>query len=66
MQLKICIKYLNSTVSFICVGTPNKKNGELNMKYIYNVIDSIAPPLKLKKKSTLLLLDQQYIPEQGI
>ena len=56
---------LNSTVSFICVGTPNKKNGELNMKYIYNVIDSIAPPLKLKKEKHIIVVRSTVYPGTG-
>lgn len=34
--------YKTARVIFICVGTPEKKDGSVNLKYIYDVVDKIA------------------------
>lgn len=33
---------LNSDISFICVGTPSSVNGQLDLKYVYNVAKDIG------------------------
>tara|TARA_B100000989_G_scaffold103280_1_gene75621 strand:- start:16699 stop:17982 length:1284 start_codon:yes stop_codon:yes gene_type:complete len=53
---------LKSEISFICVGTPNKKNGELNMEYIFNVISSIAPSIKAKNKLHIIVIRSTVFP----
>lgn len=34
--------YSNSTIVFICVGTPEKRDGSANLNYIYNVADELT------------------------
>ncbi|MFA5405499.1 MAG: nucleotide sugar dehydrogenase [Ignavibacteria bacterium] len=38
----------NSDVSFVCIGTPGKKDGNLNLKPLFNSLIQIAEGLKLK------------------
>ena len=39
---------LSTDVSIICVGTPNNENGQLNLKYVFNVAKEIGIALKKK------------------
>jgi GDP-mannose 6-dehydrogenase len=43
----------NSEIAIICVGTPNDKFGFLEMKYVENVVESIAKELSFKKFFTI-------------
>ena len=46
----------NSSISFVCVGTPSRSNGSLDTKYIENVCKQIGDSLKNKKKKGHILV----------
>jgi GDP-mannose 6-dehydrogenase len=39
----------NSSISFVCVGTPSLPNGAINLAYIYEVVKQIARVIKEKE-----------------
>lgn len=43
----------NSDIAIICVGTPNNKQGFLEMEYVENVVKQIAKELSFKKFFTI-------------
>ncbi len=45
--------YKNANVIFICVGTPEKKDGSANLKYIYTVANEIAK--NIEKDCTIII-----------
>ena len=45
--------YKNANVIFICVGTPEKKDGSANLKYIYTVANEIAK--NMEKDCTIII-----------
>lgn len=58
------VKYAvnNSNISIIAVGTPNSKNGHLNLKYIYKVSEEIAAALKEKKQFHVVAVRSTVLP----
>jgi UDPglucose 6-dehydrogenase len=61
----ICESILNSPYIFITVGTPEGKNGEANLTYIFNVAETIGKNLNDKKtifvKSTVPMGTLEWI-----
>lgn len=58
------VKYAieNSEISIIAVGTPNSKNGHLNLNYIYKVSEEIAAALKEKKEFHVVVIRSTVLP----
>jgi len=52
----------NSDISLICVGTPNREDGLLDLKHVFYVSKSIAEALKYKKKFHLIVIRSTVIP----
>ena len=53
---------LETDVSMICVGTPSKRNGELNLDYIEAVCRDIGRALKDKKGYHLVVVRSTVLP----
>lgn len=53
---------LLTDISFICVGTPNKKDGLLDLKYIYQVAKSIGESIKEKSTFHLVVIRSTVTP----
>lgn len=53
---------LQSEISFICVGTPNGKNGHLNLNQMKNVASDIANALKEKRQFHTVVLRSTVLP----
>ncbi|MDZ7597348.1 MAG: hypothetical protein U5J82_03420 [Desulfobacterales bacterium] len=47
---------LASEVSFICVGTPSQRNGNLDLKYVRRVCEDIGRALKKKPEFHLVVM----------
>lgn len=54
---------LNSEITFIAVGTPSKKNGSIDLKYIKQVTKQIAKALKNKKTYHLIVVKSTVTPQ---
>jgi len=54
---------MNSDISIIAVGTPSRKNGSIDLKYVENVCKEIAGILKNKKKYHTVILRSTVLPE---
>jgi UDP-glucose 6-dehydrogenase len=53
----------NSDVTFICVGTPPKPNGDMNFKYVENACKEIGKTLKaLWKKNHIIVIRSTMFP----
>lgn len=39
----------NTDITLVCIGTPGKRDGSLNLKYLFNSLKQIAEGIKLKK-----------------
>ncbi|MEN8907201.1 MAG: nucleotide sugar dehydrogenase [Clostridiales bacterium] len=56
-------KAINETeFSLICVGTPSRSNGSLNISYLENVCIDIGRELKHKKRGHILIFRSTMIP----
>jgi GDP-mannose 6-dehydrogenase len=53
---------LNSEISFICVGTPNGKNGHLNLNQLNTVITDIAAILPQKTSFHTIVIRSTVLP----
>lgn len=53
---------LNSDISFICVGTPSKENGNIDLKAVIRVIKDIGKVLLKKKKYHLIVIRSTVLP----
>lgn len=53
---------LNSSISFLCVGTPSLKNGKLDLGHIEPVCRKIGEILKKKKAGHLVVLRSTVLP----
>ena len=53
---------LKTDITFVTVGTPSNKKGEIELKYLSNAIDEIIKVLKNKKKSHLIVIKSTVIP----
>jgi len=52
----------NSNVSFITVGTPYQRNGNVNLKYVQSVANDIGKTLRKKQKHHLIVLKSTVLP----
>lgn len=53
---------LNSDISFICVGTPSKENGNIDLEAVIRVIEDIGKALLKKKKYHLIVIRSTVLP----
>lgn len=53
---------LNSDISFLCVGTPNAKDGRLDTTYLLNATNSIGIALKSKKTFHIIVIRSTVPP----
>ncbi len=56
------IAVLNSNISMICVGTPSSYNGNLNLKYLKNVVHEICNTLNKLKRYHLIIIRSTTSP----
>jgi GDP-mannose 6-dehydrogenase len=52
----------NSDISFICVGTPSNKNGELNLNFVYEVANQISYGLREKNENHIIAVRSTVNP----
>lgn len=52
----------SSDLSFICVGTPSQSNGNLDLRYVRRVSESIGKALQEKTKRHLLVMRSTILP----
>jgi len=53
---------METDISLICVGTPNKEDGLLDLKYVFQVAKSIGEALKNKNSFHLIVIRSTVIP----
>jgi GDP-mannose 6-dehydrogenase len=53
---------MESNISFICVGTPSKPNGSLDLKYIKKVIQEIGKNIADKKTYHIIVVRSTILP----
>ena len=53
---------LNSNLSFICVGTPSKKNNSLDLQYVQRVCEDIGRALKEKEQHHIIVCRSTMFP----
>ncbi|SMC18335.1 GDP-mannose 6-dehydrogenase [Clostridium acidisoli DSM 12555] len=53
---------LSTDVSIICVGTPSSKTGDLNLKYLHNVVKDIGEALSEKDSFHVIAIRSTSIP----
>ena len=53
---------LNSTISFICVGTPSKKNNGLDLQYVERICEDIGRALKNKTEYHIIACRSTMLP----
>ncbi|MFH1101846.1 MAG: UDP-glucose/GDP-mannose dehydrogenase family protein [Methanobacteriota archaeon] len=53
---------LNSDITFICVGTPSMKNGNIDLSYIKEVTTQIALVLRKKNRWHLVVMKSTVLP----
>jgi GDP-mannose 6-dehydrogenase len=53
---------MNSSLSMICVGTPSKKNGDLELTYIENVCREIGHSLRFKEDRHTIVIRSTVLP----
>jgi GDP-mannose 6-dehydrogenase len=51
-----------SDISLICVGTPSKPNGDLDLKYVRRVVEEIGAALATKKEYHTVILRSTVLP----
>ena len=54
---------INSDITFLTVGTPSKKDGTINLKFVNDAINQIIQVLKTKKTNHLIVIKSTVIPE---
>src|SRR5256885_405067 len=52
----------DSEVSIVCVGTPSKINGALDLGFVRSVVQQIGNALRMKMKSHALVLRSTMLP----
>jgi GDP-mannose 6-dehydrogenase len=53
---------MNSQVSIVCVGTPSREDGALDLKYVFRVCEQIGEVLKSKKEPHTIIIRSTVIP----
>jgi UDPglucose 6-dehydrogenase len=52
----------NSDITFICVGTPSRKNGEIDLSYVEKSIEEIGTFLKNKTSFHIVVIKSTVVP----
>ena len=52
----------NTEVTFICVGTPSKENGEIDLTYVKSAVINVAKQIKQKQSSHTIIIKSTVIP----
>ena len=52
----------NSEITFICVGTPSKENGDIDLKYVDQAIKEIGLELKNKNNFHSVVIKSTVVP----
>ena len=55
-------KINNTDITFITVGTPSKENGQIDLSYLTNAINSVHKTLKNKKKTHTVVIKSTVTP----
>ena len=55
-------KILESDITFLAVGTPSKKSGEINLSHIKNALKEISKVLQKKQNHHLLVIKSTLTP----
>src|SRR4051812_36868695 len=53
---------LDTDISMICVGTPSKANGELDLRFVARVCENIGEVLKTKEARHLVVVRSTMLP----
>jgi nucleotide sugar dehydrogenase len=53
---------INSEISFVCVGTPSKRNGDLDLTYLKNVCCEIGEALRDKNEDHIVVIRSTILP----
>lgn len=53
---------LNTDLTMVCVGTPSKMNGDLDLKYVNRVCEHIGKTLKLKDSRHVVVVRSTILP----
>ncbi|RJO60185.1 UDP-glucose/GDP-mannose dehydrogenase family protein [candidate division WS5 bacterium] len=53
----------NTQISIICVGTPSKVNGDLNLEYVQRVCDTIGATLRNKSEFHVVVIRSTILPD---
>ncbi len=60
LNYDIAIK--SSDITFICVGTPSKKNGEIDLSYVKRATEKIAEEIKKKESFHIVVVKSTVLP----
>ena len=53
---------LDSDITFICVGTPSREDGSLDIKYVESATESVGKALKEKKNYHVVVVKSTVVP----
>ncbi|MCX6164431.1 MAG: GDP-mannose dehydrogenase, partial [Ignavibacteriae bacterium] len=53
---------INTDISFICIGTPGKNDGNLNLKQLFNSLKQIAEGIKYKNSYHTIVIRSTVHP----
>jgi UDPglucose 6-dehydrogenase len=53
---------INTDVTFLCVGTPSKKDGSLDISYLTEAATQIAQTLQMKKATHIVVVKSTVLP----
>jgi len=53
---------LNTEISFVCIGTPPKRNGDLDLSYLENFCKEVGKIIKKKKENHTIVIRSTIFP----